>query len=356
MYAFKPRWIRVLAGMISLMLVAIACGGDDDAATGSAIDGTTSATAPPEDAGNFVLTLRHSWIPDDLYMPYALARAKGYFNDEGITLVDQNGNGGATAALLVANGDVMVGVGEASHVVRARARDVPLVSIAQVIQDGPAVLISLKSSDITTWEDLVGKTVGGTAASSTATALEATLALNGVGFDEIEFVNMSPGANLAAVGAGEVDAAFTFAGNVATLPFKADLNVMAFKDGGFLAPSTSIFVTEEFLAENRDVLVGFLRALTRALAEMLDDPREAAEFMAQQYALQDPDDLVARFEAQRAFYTSEITEEFGLAWHDIGRWTSMEEILLETGSSEKAVDVSEAFTNDLLEEIPKSER
>ncbi|MGD2101672.1 MAG: ABC transporter substrate-binding protein [Acidimicrobiia bacterium] len=356
--AKRFSWIAMI---LALSLVVAACGGDSDGSDTTEDGGTdttqgeaattTAATETTEASGeNDLVTLRYSWIPDDIYLPVAIAKANGYYDEVGITVVDQTGNGGATAALLVANGDVMVGQGEASHVYNARAQGIPMVAILQQIQEQPAGVIALKESGIEDWDDLVGKRVGGTAASSSSLAFEVSLALQGIDSSEVEFVSLSPGANFAALQEGEVDAALTFLGNIASLPYRDDLNILPFGEAGFQAPSTAFFVTEEFLAANTDLMQRFVSATLKGLSAAIEDPQAAAEALASQQALIDVDDIVARWGINEQFILNETTDEHGLGYHNPDSWQFLIDTLVDQGEISEQLDSTEAYTNTLVEQ------
>lgn len=356
----RVSWLALL---LSLVLVVAACGGDsegsdttgaDDETTTTQGDSTETTEGDTTDTtvqeGNDLVTLRYSWIPDDLYLPVAIAKANGYYDEVGITVVDQTGNGGATAALLVANGDVMVGQGEASHVYNARAQGIPIVAILQQIQEQPAGVIALQESGIETWDDLVGKRVGGTAASSSSLAFEVSLALQDIDPSEVEFVSLSPGANFAALQEGEVDAAMTFLGNIASLPYRDDLNILPFGEAGFDSPSTAFFVTEEFLADNTELMQRFVSATLKGLSAAIEDPQAAAEALASQQALIDVEDIVARWEINEQFVVNETIDEHGLGYHSPESWEFLIDVLVEQGEIDEELDPTEAYTNELVEE------
>ena len=348
---------------LSLALVLAACGDSDEGGDTSASQETSTTSAGEESTtteagetgttvteGNDLVTLRFSWIPDDIYLPVAIAKANGYYDEAGITVVDQTGNGGATAALLVANGDVMVGQGEASHVFNARAQGIPIVAILQQIQEQPAGVIALEDSGIDGWDDLVGKKVGGTAASSSSLAFDVSLALQGIDPSEVEFVSLSPGANFAALQEGEVDAALTFLGNIASLPDKDDLSILPFGEAGFDSPSTAFFVTEEFMANNSDLVQRFVTATLRGLAAAVEDPQAAADALAAQQALIDVEDIVARWQINEQFVLNEKTDEHGLGYHSPESWEFLIDVLHDQGEITEQLDPTEAYTNVFVEQ------
>lgn len=309
-----------------------------------------------DDEGLDIVTLRHSWVPDQLVLPYAAANAYGFYEEEGIQLVDQPGNGGATAVQLVANGDVMFGTGESAHLLSAQTKGIDVVSVMQQYQEQPMAVITLKGSGIETWDDLVGKSIGVTVASSGYVGILATLGLNGIAESDVEFVNLSPGAQYAALLEGEIDAAGTFIGNLAQFDFIDELHIMPLAEAGYQAPSTALFVTRDFLEKNEDLVERFVRASLKGLVATLEDPIAAAEAMAGMYANINAESLKNTFELDSQFVVTKFTDENGLGLHNAEAWAQQAELLFELDQLDKEVDPTLNYTNAIVEKIAKADR
>lgn len=336
----RTRFAASIGAAVALALTVTACAGGQEPGTGTG-----------DAEGMDIVTLRHSWVPDQITLPYAAAKEFGFYEDEGIILVDQPGNGGATGIQLVANGEVMFGTGESAHLISAQDRGIDMISVMQQYQEQPMAVIALKDSGIETWEDLRGKSIGGTVASSGHVGVVATLGLNGIAEDEFDFVNLSPGAHYAALLEGEIDAAGSFIGNLAALDFYDDLVILPLAEGGYLAPSTTLFATPEFVEANEDLVERFVRATLRGLQATLEDPAAAAEAMAGQYANVDPEALEATFLLDAQFIATAFTDENGLGLHNSEAWAQQVDILTDLEQIGAGVDPTLSYTNEFVERI-----
>jgi NitT/TauT family transport system substrate-binding protein len=338
---FKVRKSRGLAAITIASVAVLALGA------------CTGGDAPGEGEGSpDIITLRDAWIPDQSWLPFIAAKANGYYEEEGIVLVEQAGNGGATAIQLVANGQVMVGTGETAHLLAAEAQGIELVSVIQLYQEQPMAVVTLKSSGIDSWEKLKGKSIGGTATSSGTGAIFASLKLKGVEENEVNFVNLSPGAQFAALLEGDIDAAGTFVGNLAAYDFYDDLNILPVSDAGYYAPSTAFFMTREFVEKNEDLVQRFVRATLRGLVATLEDPAKVAEAMAGMVQGADAASLEATWLLDQQFIATRYTDENGLGLHNPEAWADQASSLLELGELDKEVDVSKIFTNEFVDAVP----
>ncbi|MGO1851263.1 ABC transporter substrate-binding protein [Microbacterium sp.] len=339
---------RATAAVGASMALALALGG---------CAASNGSEGPEQGEGGLdLVTLRHSWVPDQITLPYAAANALGFYEEEGIQLVDQPGNGGATSVQLVANGEVMFGTGEASHVLSAQTKGIELVSVMQQYQEQPNAVITMKDSGIEDWDDLRGKSIGGAVASSGHLATLAALQLKGIDESEIDFVNLSPGAQFAALSEGQVDAAGTFLGNLAALDLKDQVNILTVADAGYIAPSTSLFTTPELIEKNPDLVERFVRASLKGLRAALEDPKGTAEAMAGMYANVDAESLQATFEMDTRFLINDFTDENGLGMHNAEAWEQQAEMLAELGELSGDVDPEKAFTNEFVEKTDKDDR
>ncbi len=303
-------------------------------------------------------TLRESWLPDDLYVPYIVALEKGYYREEGIDFVNQVGDGGATAVKLVAAGDVQLGTGESSHVITAIGRNVPIVSVFAQFQDTQGCILALERSGIRTARDLVGKRIGGASASSTTVFMQVALRLNGIDPSQYTFVDLPGASSVPALLAGRIDATTCFAANQPVdLEARGEkIVVMPFKDLGIGVQSTSVFVRRDFLEQNRAKLIGFARATIKGTKYAFANPEEAADIMVRSYKDLDRRTILAKWVKGRDYIISKTTDLNGIGWQDFSKWQVLQEILFDSKLIDIKVDVSKAFDNSILTAIPLAER
>ncbi len=337
-------WTGTRIGLLALTVVVI---------------GAMFAASPGAVAQSMVKwTLRESWLPDDLYVPYVIALEKGYYREQGIDFVNQVGDGGATSVKLIATGDVQLGTGESSHVITAIGRNVPVVSVFAQFQDTQGCIVALERSGIRTAKDLIGKRIGGASASSTTVFMQVALRLNGIDPSQYTFVDLPGASNLPALLAGRIDATTCFAANQPVdLEARGEkIIVIPFKDLGIRVQSTSVIVRRDFLEQNRAKLVGFARATIKGTKYAFANPDEAADIMVKSYKDLDRRTILAKWMKGRDYIISRTTDLNGIGWQDLTKWQTVQDVLFESKLIDTKVDVGKAFDNSILTAIPLAER
>jgi len=99
------------------------------------------------------------WTPNTNHTGLYVALEKGYFKEEGldVTIIQPGQN---SSEQIVASGNAQFGVSYQESVIHACIQDVPLVSLAAIIQHNTSGFASLKSMNITRPKDFEGKRYG----------------------------------------------------------------------------------------------------------------------------------------------------------------------------------------------------
>ena len=216
------------------------------------------------------------WYPNALHAFLYDAIEKGYFEEEGLKVNIQFPSNANDAISLVAAGQAEIGLYYQQDVIIARAnQDVPVKSIGAVVQGPLNIVLSLKDKGITSPEDLVGKTVGYAGTELSEALIHSIMAY--VGADSSDVTLIDVGFDLmSSMTTGNVDATIGclvnhevpqleeegFAVNWFDLD---DYGVPTYYEGVFLASDTMI-------AEEPEVLRGFLRACAKGFDDMQADP------------------------------------------------------------------------------------
>ena len=260
----------VPAALLALALLATACGGDDDDSADGGANGEESEELTPITVGI---------LPIAALAPVWYGVEQGYFEDEGLDVSMEIGQGGAQLAPSVLNDEYQFAIGEYLSIMQARENDVPIQVFSNftVGADAPDqainALLVAPDSGITGVADLAGKTFGvnGLGGIEEITVRQ-ILVDNGVDPAGIEFVEISfPDMN-AAVEAGEVDVAaqlepFITLGEQAGLVNLLDPLYEALPS----LPLGLLFASEEWLADNPETAEAFDRALQRSIEASSDD-------------------------------------------------------------------------------------
>lgn len=313
----RQRWGTLLSLLAALTMVAAACGDDgddsDSTATGSPSepgeetalpascdaeeadsDGTEGegdaeaaddqaagddAAGTDEDSSGDLTPITVGILPIADLAPLYYGLDEGYFEEEGLDVTLEPGQGGAALVPAVTTGEYQFAFGNYVSLMLARQNDVGVQIVANIVDgadtpDRGTNALLVDPEKISGLEDLVGKRVAVTTVENVAEVnIGATLIRNGVGDDEsVEYVEMPfPDMN-AAVESGEVDAAWT-AEPFVTIGESMGLESLAdpMYETTPSMPLAGIFASEDWLADNADVANAFYRALQRSMEAASDD-------------------------------------------------------------------------------------
>jgi NitT/TauT family transport system substrate-binding protein len=288
---------------------------------------------------------------------FFVAQKKGYFEKEGIDVTAiRRGTGSPNAMRLVGNGNADFGFGDLPTLAVARMQGVPVVALAAVNQHSPLGMLALASKHkLTKPQDLKGLNVGVQPSGSTYVFLKAFLSANGMSLDDIKQSTVNPPyENYLLLGRvdpvpGYIDA------EVPELEAKAggtgSLSIMQGSDFGYAVYGSGLFTSEKMIAEKSDVVQRFVKAYMQAFADVVKDPKEAADIVAAanpEYA-EKKDVLIKQIEADiKGTFFSPDTKAHGLGWMTKEGWSKTTKILLDQGTMSKPIDVDAAFTDKYL--------
>jgi len=214
---------------------------------------------------------------------FFLAQDRGYFAAEGIELVIDQGKGSGAAVLDVARGTYDVGFGDINTIVQiaaTRPAESPL-GVYMIYHSAPFAVASLKSRNIRTPKELVGKSVAAPAGSATLKLMRLALEHQGVDPAKINVVNAQANLLMQMMARGQVDASAGFVSTIAMgaqalrLDPEKDLNFLLFSDYGVQFYSNALVVSRELSRQHPKVVRGLVRAVNRGIADTLKDPDAA---------------------------------------------------------------------------------
>ena len=219
------------------------------------------------------------WYPNALHAFLYDAIEKGYYEEEGLKVNIQFPSNTNDAISLVAAGQAEIGLYYQQDVIIARAnQDVPVKSIGAVVQGPLNIVLSLAEKDITSPEDLVGKTIGYAGTELSEALIRSIMAYVGADSSDVEMIDV--GFDLmSSMTTGNVDATIGclvnhevpqmeeegFAVNYFDLD---DYGVPTYYEGVFLA-------SDEMIETEPEVLAAFLRASAKGFEDVKNDPAGA---------------------------------------------------------------------------------
>lgn len=343
---------RIPVAVIVLALTATACAdGTDAPAEGSpAADG--GDTDPADGGAPTALTVAAPAPVPGGFPAYWLAEGLGFYEEEGLDVTLESPD--TMIAPLETGRLDLAGVSFSDTIPPLAEGQEHSVKAFMVTDLFPFLAVTFEDSGVESLEDLRGARIGINEPHDDTDA-RFLLASGGLGPDEYELIPVGQDtAALLAMESGNIDAfvaAFrqssTSLQDIASKPIR--LLAGELSDGGYYLSGPS--ASEQFLEENRDVAVRFGRAIAKAIFWQYENPGLAAEVLLEvaPESAESVEQMTEYLEVTNDWHGPVYDEMFEIdesrlqtyldTWSDLG--------LIDEG----AVEPSQLFTDDLIEEI-----
>ena len=265
---------KTLALLLAALMLLSGC-----SSGGSAGDTDSASGETGEDLREISVVL--DWYPNALHAFIYDAIAKGYYAEEGLKVNIQFPSNANDAMSLVAAGQAEIGLYYQQDVIIARAnQDVPVKSIGAVVQGPLNIVLSLAEENITSPEDLVGKTIGYAGTELSEALIRSIMAYVGADSSDVEMIDV--GFDLmSSMTTGNVDATIGCLVNHEVPQMEEegfDVNWFELDDYGVPTYYEGVFLASDETIENdADMLRAFLRASARGFEDVQNDPAAALQ-------------------------------------------------------------------------------
>ncbi len=289
------------------------------------------------------------WVPNTNHTGIFVAKANGYFEEAGLVVeIIQPGEVYPEAA--VASGATDFGISFQEMVTLARADDVPIVSIAAVLQHNTSGFASAADLNVTSPADFEGLRYGSFGTPFEAPTLEVLMNCAGGDFSQLEIVNTGWADPLALIAEGQIDMAWIFYGwqGFQAQQQDVDLNVVMMEDYFDCVPdyyTPVVIASEDTIANRPEVVKAFMEALSRGYDFAIQNPGEAAEFLLAAAPELDTELVKASQDWLSEYYQADAPrwgEQKESVWQDYTDW------MVEHGILSAPISAFDAFTNEFL--------
>jgi ABC-type nitrate/sulfonate/bicarbonate transport system substrate-binding protein len=309
----------------------------------------TTACESPADEELIPVTFMLDWVPNTNHTGIFVAQANGYYEEAGLAVeIIQPGEVYPEAA--VASGTADFGISHQEMITLARAKDVPVVSIAAVLQHNTSGFASAADLNVTSPADFEGLRYGAWGSPFEDPTLEVLMKCAGADFNQLEIVNTGWADPLALIAEDQIDMAWIFYGwqGVQAQQHGVELNVVMMKDYFDCIPdyyTPIVIANEDTIANRPEVIEALLAALSRGYDFATENPDEAAELLLAAVPELDAELVKASQGWLSKYYQADAPrwgEQKESVWQDYTDW------MVEHGILSAPISASDAFTNEFL--------
>jgi len=299
-------------------------------------------------AADTPVTFQLNWMAGGPNAGFAAAVAEGYYKDAGLDVTLVQGNGSGNTAQLVANGRAQLAYADAVAVSQLIAKGAPMKVVSTIYQSNPNAVMALKKAGIKSVGDLRGKKVGVPSGSSQTTMLPLLLKSNNLKESDVNMIDMPVASMVPALLQGQVDAVL---GSIDAYQIQAEsqgaqLDVYRFADHGVPTVSTSIFVSNDYLKSNPDVVKKFIAASLKGWSFAIDNPDKAIKDLKQVFPEVNEKLAAAELAAITPLFCSGGAKYIGRA--EDALWVKSQDLLSEVKLLPAGQDPKTYYTNDYL--------
>lgn len=295
------------------------------------------------------VSLALDWYPTAQHAGIYVAQARGYFSEAGLKVKIYTPADPTTVLQTVGAGRDTFGISYQTDVLFARGEQVPVVSVAALVQHPLNSLMFKADAGITRPSDLKGKSVGIAGLPSDDAFLSTMLKSDGLTIDDVEVINVGYDllpALLAGRATAVMGAYWTHESIVADQQ-GTPVSYLRVEDWGVPDYYELVVVTGDSYAENNAATVSaLLGAIQHGYQDAAADPDAAIDILAK--ASEDVDRVVERkgIDLLIPVWTDGGKVPFGTQtdarWQAYGGWMKEQSLL------KGEVDISAAFRSDLL--------
>jgi putative hydroxymethylpyrimidine transport system substrate-binding protein len=315
------------------------------AACGEKKESVTATSANPQS-----LTLMLDWFPNADHVGIYQALANGYFTQSGLDVHVQVPSNPASPLQLLAAGKVDAAISYEPELLLARNQNLPLVSVAALVQEPLTSIVSIGSKHIKTPAQLRGKRIGDAGIAYQHAYLETILARAGVPASSVKEIDV--GANLVpAMLSGRVDATLGAYWNYEAIQLarmRKHPNVIRMDQVGVPSYDELVLVVRQStLVNHPDEIRRLVQAIARGYESVRTDPASGVANLVRGNPGLDPGFQAAAVRATLpAFFPANSSNPWG--WQDPVQWNSYGQWMLSNHLISNPQAVADASTNEEL--------
>jgi NitT/TauT family transport system substrate-binding protein len=296
------------------------------------------------------VSFRLNWYLSGWMAPFYYGAQEGFYKAEGIDVTLSEGRGsGATIQLIGAKTD-MFGFADTSTMMVAVTKDVPVRSVASILNVNDAGVISLAGKGITSIKDLEGKKIATTPGDSTTATFPALLAIGKIDRSKVTLVQVDPTAKPLAVMEGRADALL---GGVSDQPFVIQAKGFktehkTFAELGVSLLGFSLITHNDLIKDKPDLVKRFVRATSKSWETARKNPESVMPALKKVKSDFDTDHGLGQLKVMIALMDTPNTKGKPAGYHAVQDFDANLKLLKEYRDLATNLPPTAFFTNDFI--------
>src|SRR5699024_6868529 len=288
------------------------------------------------------------WTPNTNHTGIYVSKELGFYDEVGLD-VEILLPGEVSSEQLIATDRGEFGISFQPQVTQARAEELPIVSIAAIMQHDTSGYASPVEKEIESPKDFAGKVYGAYGSLLEEAMIDLVMARDAAKMEDVEIVQLGNSDFFIAT-QQEVDFVSIFYGwtGIEAEIRDVDLNFIPKSDFAEELDTYSplIITSEKMIADDPDTVQAFMDATVKGYTFAIENPSEAAEILIEAEPDLNPE-LVMRSQEWVSPRYQDDADIWGI--QDENRWQIFADFMYENGIIEQNIDTTEAFTNEFIE-------
>ncbi|MEL6437426.1 MAG: ABC transporter substrate-binding protein, partial [Pseudomonadota bacterium] len=299
------------------------------------------------------ITMQFDWKFNVQFAGLFAAKEARLFEAAGIDVKFKEWENGINVVDMAAGADNVFSCAEQNLIIAAQAEGKPVKTLATMFQASPYGLMAGPDTNLTSLDDLKGKSIGVHVDGVKVMAL--VKGVNGIADDDIEIVEIpyegkfdkALSGELYAVQCYTVDEPVGVAGSYDLTP-----SVFRLSDAGFRSTAQTMVASEAMIESSPDLVSAFLKATFDGWRLALADVPGTAELVATKYAVPGSKYTDVAYQAASLALVKDYVE-LGLTPDTIGQidtdaYARAAQLMLEYGIVEKLPDIASTLATDMI--------
>lgn len=315
----------------------------------TACGGASETPSPGGDAGGELtdVTLMLNWYPYGEHAAFYYGVEEGIFEEHGINLTIQAGQGSTKTAQAVGQEQVDFGWADTPAVLANIDKGVAIKSVGVFLQTTPSAVQVFADSGIKSAADLKGKTIAVSAGDAPTTTFPAYLEAEGIAESDVAQQNLDAAGKMAAMLSGQVDGLIGFAHDQGpTIAAKSgkDVEYLRYSDAGLNFFSNGLIAPMSTIENDPELVESLVTATSEAFVAAQEDPEAAVTAMdGKDPQMPEKDVLLNQWEETIKLLSTDATEGQAPGTNATEDWDATLTVLTDAGLISGEGDVDTYF-------------